>query len=51
MFRSDRNVGNYGRPLRVSIIPHTLAVQTTNMTYYVILLEYVDESQVNVHVV
>ena len=32
------------------IIPHTLSVLTTNITYCITLLEYVNECQVNVHV-
>ena len=35
----------------LSIIPHTLSTLTTNITHYIIVLKYINESQVNVQVV
>ena len=35
---------------KLSIIPHTLAILTANIAHCIILLEYVNESQVNMHI-
>ena len=35
----------------LSIVPHSLGILTANITYWIILLDYVNECQVNVHVV
>ena len=40
-----------GNQCNLSIVPHTLGTLTANVTYGIILLEYVNESQVNVYLV
>ena len=36
---------------KLLIVPHTLGILTANITYCIMLLEHVNESQVNAHIV